>query len=201
MCIRDRGYCFGGMPALDLARSGAPLVDVVVFHGSLGTPNPESDKNIKGHVLALHGAADPIVNAEAVATFEKELTDAGVDWQVDLYGGVMHAFTDHVHVQAPEMCIRDSSQAVGLPMSALVDSAASLASRIHVVRAAERPNFIDTRSGAKRDNFGPKLPGSKVEFLRYVVPPRRMAGPFAAHAKGTIEHMHAALGPCSGAKR
>jgi transcriptional regulator with XRE-family HTH domain len=93
------------------------------------------------------------------------------------------------------------SQAVGLPMSALVDSAASLASRIHVVRAAERPNFIDTRSGAKRDNFGPKLPGSKVEFLRYVVPPRRMAGPFAAHAKGTIEHMHAALGPCSGAKR
>ena len=100
------GYCFGGMPALDLARSGAPLVDVVVFHGSLGTPNPESDKNIKGHVLALHGAADPIVNAEAVATFEKELTDAGVDWQVNLYGGVMHAFTDHVHVQAPDHGIK-----------------------------------------------------------------------------------------------
>ena len=95
------GYCFGGMPALDLARSGAPLIDVVVFHGSLGTPTPESDKNIKGHVLALHGAADPIVNAEAVAKFEKELTDAGVDWQVVLYGGAMHAFTDKVHVQAP----------------------------------------------------------------------------------------------------
>jgi dienelactone hydrolase len=101
------GYCFGGMPALDLARSGAPLVDVIVFHGSLGTPNPESDKNIKGHVLALHGAADPIVNGEAVAKFEKELTDAGVDWQVVLYGnGVMHAFTDHVHVQAADHGIK-----------------------------------------------------------------------------------------------
>jgi dienelactone hydrolase len=67
------GFCFGGMPALDLARSGAPLLDVVTFHGSLGTPNPESNRNIKGHVLVLHGAADPIVNAEAVTKFEKEM--------------------------------------------------------------------------------------------------------------------------------
>jgi dienelactone hydrolase len=99
------------MPALDLARSGAPLADVIVFHGSLGTPNPESDKNIKGHVLALHGAADPIVNAEAVAKFEKELTDAGVDWQVVLYGGALHAFTDHVHVQAPDHGIKYDAEA------------------------------------------------------------------------------------------
>jgi dienelactone hydrolase len=90
------GYCFGGAPALDLARSGAPLVDVVTFHGSLGTPTPENAKNIKGHVLALHGAADPVVNAQAVAAFEKEMTDAGVDWQVVLYGPhVVHAFTDN----------------------------------------------------------------------------------------------------------
>ena len=86
------------------------------------------------------------------------------------------------------------AQALGLPMSALADNAALLASRIHVVRAVERPNVIDTKSGAKRDNFGPKLPGSKVEFLSYTVPPRRLAGPFAAHAKGTIEHMHLAAG-------
>jgi dienelactone hydrolase len=96
------GYCFGGAPALDLARSGAPLIDVVTFHGALGTPTPENAKNIKGHVLALHGAADPIVNAQAVAAFEKEMTDANVDWQVVLYGGVMHAFTDSSHPSSPE---------------------------------------------------------------------------------------------------
>ena len=96
------GYCFGGAPALDLARSGAALVDVVVFHASLGTPTPENAKNIKAHVLAIHGAADPIVNLDAVAAFEKEMTAGNVDWQVMLLGGVMHAFTDKVHVQAPD---------------------------------------------------------------------------------------------------
>jgi dienelactone hydrolase len=88
------GYCFGGAPALDLGRSGAPLVDIVTFHGVLSTPDPADAKNIKGHVLALHGAADPVVNAQAVAAFEKEMTDGHVDWQVVLYGGAMHAFTN-----------------------------------------------------------------------------------------------------------
>jgi dienelactone hydrolase len=115
------GYCFGGMPALDLARSGAPLVDVVVFHGSLGTPAPESDKNIKAHVLALHGAADPFVDAEAVAKFEKELTDAGVDWQVNLYGGAMHAFTDHVHAQAPDHGLKYDAEADKRSWQAMTD--------------------------------------------------------------------------------
>ena len=115
------GYCFGGMPALDLARSGAPLIDVVTFHGSLGTPNPESDKNIKGHVLVLHGAADPIVNTDAVAKFEKELTDAGVDWQVVLYGGAMHAFTDHVHIQAADHGIKYDAEADKRSWQALTD--------------------------------------------------------------------------------
>lgn len=96
------GYCFGGAPALDMARSGAPLVDVVTFHGSLATPTPENAKNIKGHVLVLHGAADPVVNTQTVAAFEKEMTDAGVDWQVVLYGPhVVHAFTDNGHPADP----------------------------------------------------------------------------------------------------
>jgi quercetin dioxygenase-like cupin family protein len=36
--------------------------------------------------------------------------------------------------------------------------------------------------------------GSEVEFLRYVVPPRTLAGPFPAHAPGTIEHVYLAAG-------
>jgi transcriptional regulator with XRE-family HTH domain len=86
------------------------------------------------------------------------------------------------------------ARALELPISALADRAAPLASRIHVVRASERPNYIDIKSGARRDSFGPTLPGSKVEFLSYAVPPRKVAGPFAAHATGTIEHMHLAAG-------
>jgi dienelactone hydrolase len=41
------GYCFGGMCALELARSGADIKGVAVFHPSLSTPTPEDAKNIK----------------------------------------------------------------------------------------------------------------------------------------------------------
>lgn len=95
------GYCFGGAPALDLARSGAPLVDVVTFHGVLSAPASGNADDIKAHVLVLHGAADPIVNAQAVDAFEKEMTADKVDWQLVLYGGVMHAFTDNMHPSSP----------------------------------------------------------------------------------------------------
>ncbi|HEY1504091.1 MAG TPA: dienelactone hydrolase family protein [Stellaceae bacterium] len=89
------GYCFGGAGALDLARSGAPLKLVVAFHGVLTSPTPQDDANIKGRVLALHGADDPIVNAQQQDAFKKEMTDAHVNWQLVLYGGAVHAFTEH----------------------------------------------------------------------------------------------------------
>lgn len=84
--------------------------------------------------------------------------------------------------------------ALGVPMSALVESAKLAPGRIHVVRGSERPALIDPSTGARRQNFGPALRGSHVEFLRYMVPPRVTAGPFAAHARGTIEHIHVAAG-------
>ena len=88
------GYCFGGAGALELARSGADIKAVVVFHADLTSPTPEDDKNIKGHVLALHGADDPIVPASEREKFEKEMRDARVDWQLITYGGAVHCFTD-----------------------------------------------------------------------------------------------------------
>jgi mannose-6-phosphate isomerase-like protein (cupin superfamily) len=81
-----------------------------------------------------------------------------------------------------------------VPISALIERTAPQNKRTHVVRASERPEFIDRASGAKRDSFEPMVPGSKIEFMRYVVPPHTVAGPFAAHTSGTIEHMHLASG-------
>ncbi len=89
------GYCFGGGTVLELARSGAPVVGVVSFHGNLDTPNPADAKNIRGKVLVLHGAVDPYVPPAQVAAFEKEMNDAQVDWQLVSYGGgVVHSFTN-----------------------------------------------------------------------------------------------------------
>ncbi len=87
------GYCFGGTVALDLARSGADVLGTVTFHGGLSTPTPEDAKNIKGKVLALHGAADQSVLPEHVAAFQKEMSDAGVDWYMEIYAYAPHAFT------------------------------------------------------------------------------------------------------------
>ncbi|CDI01536.1 Dienelactone hydrolase [Candidatus Competibacter denitrificans Run_A_D11] len=88
------GYCFGGTTVLELARSGADLAGVVSFHGGLDTPTPQDAKNIHAKVLALHGADDPYVPADHVATFEQEMRTGGVDWQLIAYGGAVHGFTN-----------------------------------------------------------------------------------------------------------
>ncbi len=88
------GYCFGGIVALELARSGADVKGTVAFHGQLSTPNPADAKNIKGKVLILHGAIDPVVPPAEIAAFEKEMEDAKVDWQLVAYGGAVHTFTN-----------------------------------------------------------------------------------------------------------
>jgi dienelactone hydrolase len=87
------GYCFGGATVLELARSGAPVIGVVTFHGGLSNPYPEDAKNIKGKVLVLHGAIDPNVKPEEVAQFQKEMNEAKVDYQFHTYPNTVHSFT------------------------------------------------------------------------------------------------------------
>ncbi len=87
------GYCFGGMAVLELARSGADILGVVTFHGALDTPNPEDAKQITCKVLVLHGANDGYITQEQVAAFEREMREAGVDYQLIQYPGAVHSFT------------------------------------------------------------------------------------------------------------
>lgn len=88
------GFCFGGLCVLDLARSGADLKGVISFHGLLGAPDNIANNLVKAKVLALHGHDDPMVSVEQVLAFEKEMTEAGADWQLHTYGHTMHAFTN-----------------------------------------------------------------------------------------------------------
>ncbi len=88
------GYCFGGTTVLELARSGAPALGVVSFHGGLSTPSPASKASLKARVLALHGADDPFVPPAEVEGFAREMREAGADWQLVAYGGAVHSFTD-----------------------------------------------------------------------------------------------------------
>ena len=88
------GYCFGGLCVLDLARSGADVRGVVSIHGLFTPPDPVPGRPISARVLALHGHDDPMVPVDAVNALEAELTAAGADWQIHVYGGAMHAFTN-----------------------------------------------------------------------------------------------------------
>jgi dienelactone hydrolase len=87
------GFCFGGLCALDIARSGADVRGVVAFHG-LFQPSPLPPQPVRARVLALHGYDDPMAKPEALVGFCKEMTEAGADWQVHAYGHTMHAFTN-----------------------------------------------------------------------------------------------------------
>jgi len=96
--VQDRqivvaGYCFGGMCALDLARSGADIAAAVAFHGLFDPPGLPPEK-IKAKVVAFHGWDDPMVPPDKLVALGQELTEGGADWQIHAYGNVAHGFTN-----------------------------------------------------------------------------------------------------------
>ena len=87
------GFCFGGLCALDVARSGADFAAAVAFHGLFDPPGLPPEK-IRAKVVAFHGWDDPMVPPDMVVALGKELTEAGSDWQIHAYGHVAHGFTN-----------------------------------------------------------------------------------------------------------
>lgn len=92
--IAAMGYCFGGLCALDIARTGEPLAGVVSFHGLLDAPGNTAGNRIRARILALHGWDDPLATPEQAVAFGEELSSMGADWQLHCYGNVRHAFTN-----------------------------------------------------------------------------------------------------------
>lgn len=89
------GYCFGGTAAIELARSGAALAALVGFHAGLTpAPSPADNRAIRCPVLLCLGADDPVVTAAQRDAFAGEMSEAGIDWQIHLYGRVGHSFTN-----------------------------------------------------------------------------------------------------------
>jgi dienelactone hydrolase len=88
------GYCFGANMMLELARGGAGLKAVAGFHPGLADHDPASSRGITGKVLVCLGDEDPFMTGEHRTAFVDEMTATGVDWQMHLYGGVKHSFTN-----------------------------------------------------------------------------------------------------------
>jgi dienelactone hydrolase len=88
------GYCFGGTVCLELARAGAPLAGVISFHGNLSRTENQGPDNIKAKILVCHGGDDPMVTMPTVNTFIDEMKLAKADYQLIVYSGAVHAFTN-----------------------------------------------------------------------------------------------------------
>lgn len=87
------GYCFGGSIVLNMARIGQDLKGVASFHGSLGTSNPAEPGKIKARIISFSGEADPMIGADSVAAFKKEMDHAKANYRVVTYPGAQHSFT------------------------------------------------------------------------------------------------------------
>jgi dienelactone hydrolase len=91
--IGAMGYCFGGTCALKLALGGGDVRGVVSFHGSL-TVTPTPGKTISSAILVCHGDSDPVVPTAQLDTFRETLRQVGTQWQINIYGGAKHGFTN-----------------------------------------------------------------------------------------------------------
>lgn len=99
------GYCFGGEVAIELAETGAPILGSVTIHGSFRGFPADAAKNIKGRVLILHGADDPVAPVPEVIGLINQLGAAKVGWELQLYSGTAHGFStpkDSAEVRANE---------------------------------------------------------------------------------------------------
>lgn len=92
--VAAMGYCFGGTAVLELARSGSPIDGAVGFHCRLDTPRPAEPGTVQARILVLEGAEDPFVPKSQIADFMDEMSNAQADWQMVLYGGAVHSFTN-----------------------------------------------------------------------------------------------------------
>jgi dienelactone hydrolase len=88
------GYCLGGVLAMTLARTGAPLRAVVGFHGGISAGEPSENAQIKASVLMCTGSLDSGAPTPVREAFVAAMAAAGVEHQVSVYEGVYHSFTN-----------------------------------------------------------------------------------------------------------
>ena len=90
------GFCFGGTCAFELATC-SDIKAAIGFHSGLKVPSLAVDGAAgitQTKILAMIGQDDPAIAPETRTEFIRVLSEAGVDWQMTLYGGVVHSFTN-----------------------------------------------------------------------------------------------------------
>jgi len=87
------GYGWGGATLQQQVYKGAEIAGAVLF-GSFFPPTAEQLQRIKAKILVLQGAADPYVDRDSLKNYVAAMESAGREWQMILYGGAKHGFSD-----------------------------------------------------------------------------------------------------------
>jgi carboxymethylenebutenolidase len=101
------GFCFGGRASWVAAASGHGLAGAIGFYGSptreRGGPSAvQRAAQIECPILALQAGDDQNITADDNATFERALTDAGVEHELVTYDGAPHSFFDRKYEEFAE---------------------------------------------------------------------------------------------------
>ena len=88
------GFCQGGIVAAELARAGAPILCAIGFHPGLSRPAGSLNRPITAKLLMMVGDLDPVVPPAHRAAFAAEMEEKGADWQLHVFGGVGHTYTN-----------------------------------------------------------------------------------------------------------
>lgn len=87
------GYCFGGGAAMEYALSGNDVTAVASFHGMLPLVSVKDAKKVKGKISIHHGGDDKFIPQKNIDTIQSSFKTAGVDYELLVYPGAVHAFT------------------------------------------------------------------------------------------------------------
>ena len=87
------GYGWGGATLQQLAYNGTDI-DGAVFFYSFRPPPADQAKRVKAKILVLQGTADPYLDAVELTDYIEAMGKTGLDWQMVLFGGAKHGFTD-----------------------------------------------------------------------------------------------------------
>lgn len=88
------GYCLGGTIAIELGFAGERLAAISTFHPTFRGLTLADAANTPCPMQLFVGADDYACRPEARVTFEAAMEGTGVRWQMTVYGGVRHSFTN-----------------------------------------------------------------------------------------------------------
>ena len=89
------GYGWGGVTLQQQLFKGADIKGAILF-SSFIAPTAEQRQKVKAKILVLQGSADPYIDSGQISNYVEAMNKTDIDWQMMLFGGAKHGFTDPI---------------------------------------------------------------------------------------------------------